>query len=72
MTPLALALPEGATVSRAAALMAYEGVHRIPIVSDDGVVVGILAAVDVLRWLATSSGYALGAQSTADKPCTSD
>lgn len=33
MTPLVFALPEDAPVSRAAALMAYEGVHRIPVLA---------------------------------------
>ncbi len=52
MLPIAFTLPELAPVSMAAALMAYEGVHRIPVVADDGRVVGILSCLDVVRWLA--------------------
>ncbi|MCA9597046.1 MAG: CBS domain-containing protein [Myxococcales bacterium] len=58
MMPLAYALPESAPLSLAAALMAQEGVHRVPVVSgNDGSVVGIVSALDVLRWLARSEGY---------------
>jgi CBS domain-containing protein len=57
MTSKAFSLPEGATLSRAAAAMAYEGVHRVPIVDENGAVVGILSAGDLLAWLARSTGY---------------
>jgi len=57
MMPVSFSLPEDARVSRAAALMALEGVHRIPVVSQDGHVTGIVSALDVLRWLALSAGY---------------
>jgi CBS domain-containing protein len=57
MTPVAFTLGERAPVSQAAALMAFEGVHRVPVVSADGRVVGILSALDVLRWLAQHDGY---------------
>lgn len=57
MMPIAFTLPETASVSRASALMALEGVHRLPVVSEDGKVVGILSAMDILRWLAETEGY---------------
>ncbi len=57
MMPIAFTLPETASVSRAAALMALEGVHRLPVVSEEGKVVGILSAMDILRWLAEAEGY---------------
>lgn len=59
MTPLAFTLPETASIGRASALMALEGVHRVPVVSEAGKVVGILSALDVLRWLAHSEGYSV-------------
>jgi CBS domain-containing protein len=43
----------------AATVMAIEGVHRIPVTSESGEVVGILSALDVLRWLAEQDGYAI-------------
>jgi CBS domain-containing protein len=52
MMPLAFTVYEDSPLSRATALMAYEGVHRVPVVSDDGRVVGILSSLDVVRWLA--------------------
>jgi CBS domain-containing protein len=57
MTPLVFSVDEAATLSQASALMAFEGVHRLPVVSPDGHVVGILSALDVLRWLGRTDGY---------------
>lgn len=57
MMPLAFTLCESAPISQAAALMAFEEVHRIPVVSDAGKVVGILSSLDVMRWLAGHDGY---------------
>ena len=59
MTPMTLALPEKASVAQAAALMAFENVHRLPIVSTEGKVVGIVTPMDVLRLVAGLSGYEL-------------
>lgn len=59
MMPIAFVLPENATLSHAAALMAYEGVHRVPVIATDGKVAGIISSMDVVRWLAENDGYAL-------------
>ena len=64
MTPLAFTLAENASVARASALMALETVHRVPVVSAAGRVIGILSTLDVLRWLARQEGYVL----PADRP----
>ena len=60
MTPMAFSLPQGESVARAAAVMAFERVHRIPVVASDGKVVGLVSAIDVLRWLAKDHGFVLG------------
>lgn len=57
MTPVVFTLHEQADIGQGAALMAFEGVHRLPIVADRGEVVGMLSALDVLRWLGRCSGY---------------
>lgn len=57
MSPLVLALHESSNIGQASSLMAYEGVHRLPVVSDDGKVVGLLSSLDVLRWFGRRSGY---------------
>lgn len=58
MTPVAYTLKVSTSISQAAALMAFEGIHRIPVVSDEGVrVVGLLSALDVLRWIGEQDGY---------------
>jgi CBS-domain-containing membrane protein len=59
MTRKVLALPEWTPVAKAAALMAFEGEHCIPVLSTDRRVVGMLSGLDVLRWLAEREGYLL-------------
>lgn len=57
MNPVVLSLPESAPISKAAALMAYEGVHRLPLTGLDGRVTGLVSSLDILRWLARHDGY---------------
>ena len=58
MTPVAYTLGASTSISQAAALMAFEGIHRVPIVAEpDGEIVGVLSALDVLRWLGEHDGY---------------
>ena len=52
MMPVAFTLPETASLSHAAALMSFEDIHRILIVSASGRVTGIVTALDIVRWLA--------------------
>lgn len=54
MTPSQFSLPVSATLGEAAALMGWKGVHRVPLVARDGQVLGVLGALDVIRWLAPS------------------
>ncbi len=56
MTPLAITLHETASLAQAVALIAMKGVHSIPIVGSDGKVIGIVCAVDAMRWLARHEG----------------
>jgi CBS domain-containing protein len=57
MTPISFSVPEDASVARAAAMMAYEGIHRLPVVDDSERIVGILSPTDLLRWMARIDGY---------------
>lgn len=57
MLPLAITLSERATVAHAAALMAIEGIHHIPVVDLQGKLIGIVSSMDVARWLARNDGY---------------
>lgn len=59
MTPLTIALPPSASVAQASALMASQGLHRLPVVSGSGEVVGIISPLDILHLVATLSGYDL-------------
>jgi CBS domain-containing protein len=57
MTPMVFSVRAETPVATAAALMAQERIHRVPVVSATGEVVGILSALDVLEWLARGAGY---------------
>jgi CBS domain-containing protein len=57
MKPVAFTLRETAPLTQAAALLAYEGLARLPVVSAEDTVVGMITALDVLRWLARQDGY---------------
>ncbi len=52
MTRVALAVHDAAPLERAAALMAAHRADRVAVVSGDGVIVGVLAAADLVAWLA--------------------
>jgi CBS domain-containing protein len=51
MMRIAFTLEESSSLGDAIKLMSIEGVHRLPVVDQDGRVVGMLSAMDVLRWL---------------------
>jgi len=57
MMPLAITLAEHATVAHVAALMAAESIHHVPIVDGAGRLIGVVSAMDVVRWLATNDGF---------------
>jgi CBS-domain-containing membrane protein len=54
------ALPENAPTSYAIALMAFENVSAVPVVTESGELVGLLHALDALRWTAAKLGYVTG------------
>lgn len=60
MMRTAYCLAENEPITRAAGLMAYEGVHRVPIVDHGGAVVGVVSPLDIMRWLARQYGYPIG------------
>jgi CBS domain-containing protein len=57
MAPVVFCLPDSASVSQAAALMAFEEVHQIPIVDDTGRMAGMVTTLDIMRWIARREGY---------------
>jgi CBS domain-containing protein len=59
MTPFVYALPEDARITHAISLMAAENVQEVPIVTCDGALVGVVTAVDCMRWIARQMGYAV-------------
>jgi CBS domain-containing protein len=56
MLPMAFTLDERATVAQAAALMAIEDLHHVPIISARGRLVGVVSSLDIVRWLACNDG----------------
>jgi CBS domain-containing protein len=59
MMPYKLVLPESATLTQAAALMAFEAQERVAVVGRDGTVVGVLSASDILYFIARADGHTL-------------
>lgn len=57
MTPVAFSVQQDSPVAQAAALMVYEGVHRLPVLNEEGLVVGIVSSMDVMRWIAQRAGF---------------
>ena len=57
MVCFAFTLPTRASLGQAAALMAYEGVHRVVVTDDVGQVVGVVSAIDVAAWVGEQAGY---------------
>jgi CBS domain-containing protein len=45
------------SISRVAALMAYERVHHVVVVDAEQRVIGIVSALDIARWVAHADGY---------------
>lgn len=52
MTSEIVTAPLIATVNEVVRLMADHHLERLPVVTDDGHVVGVVSAMDVVRWLA--------------------
>ena len=59
MVPYLLAAQHSSPIALAAALMAYEGVHRLLVLNEQSAMVGIVTSVDILRWLGNLSGFLL-------------
>jgi CBS domain-containing protein len=59
MMPVVFAVDESASIACAAALMAGENVHRLPVLADDGTIAGILSTLDIVRWVAAGAGYSV-------------
>ncbi len=62
MTPFVHALPENAPLAFAVALMASEGHLEVPVVDDEGKVVGMITALEAMQWLAKRFGYVFDAK----------
>jgi CBS domain-containing protein len=58
MTAGVVLIERAATIGQAAALMMRENVHRVFVVDGQGALVGVLAAIDIVRWLARGAEQA--------------
>lgn len=52
MTPGPLTVPESASVSEVASLMAREHIHRLFVIGAKGALTGVVSAMDLVAWLA--------------------
>jgi len=64
MMPVAITLEEHQSIADAAALMAGENVHHLPVVDAAGHLVGLVSTMDVVRWLAANDCSAAVEQDT--------
>jgi CBS domain-containing protein len=51
MMPIALTLDEHASVEHASSMMVSEETHHVLVISDDGTLVGVVSAKDIVRWV---------------------
>ncbi|MBI2896648.1 MAG: CBS domain-containing protein [Deltaproteobacteria bacterium] len=56
MQPAGIAIPSSTPLLHAAALLASGSVGQIPVTSETGMVMGLLTALDVVRWLTRAEG----------------
>jgi CBS domain-containing protein len=54
MMPLAITVPESATVAQVATLMVLEDIHHILVVCRENFLVGVVSTKDIVRWVTTS------------------
>lgn len=52
MTRQVLTVPAGASLVEAARILVHAGVHRVPVVSPRGVLLGLVTTSDLVRWVA--------------------
>jgi CBS domain-containing protein len=72
MMHFAFTLPPHTSISQAAALMAYEGIHRVVVVDPAGRVTGLVTTLDLARWLSQETGDAVPATLSHPLPTTKD
>jgi len=56
MTTRPISVPFDFPLGRAAALMAFEGIHHLPVVGPDSRLLGILSSIDILRRIGWAEG----------------
>ena len=61
MLPMAMTVKPSMPIARVAALMACEGIHRLPVCGPAGDIVGIVTTLDIARWIAKAAGYGMAA-----------
>jgi signal transduction histidine kinase/CheY-like chemotaxis protein len=66
MVPSTFVLPVSCPVAEAVSLMTTQQVHRVPVVSDDGLLLGIVTAADIMRYLARAGRAASERAGIAD------
>jgi len=57
MVPITIAVNERSTIAQAAALMSCEDVHHLLVVDLEGILIGIVTTLDIVRWLSRNDGF---------------
>jgi CBS domain-containing protein len=61
MMPIALTLPETASLAHAASMMTCEDLHHVLVVSSTGELVGVVSSKDIVTWLVRNDRLPAGA-----------
>ncbi len=59
MTAAPFTLPDSVSLAQAAALLAFEGIHRVLLVDVDGRITGVLTSIDLARWMSQKAGFVI-------------
>jgi CBS domain-containing protein len=68
MTPVVFSLNDTSSVRQAAALMAFERVRQLAVYGASGTIVGVVSALDIMRWLAGESSFLRPPPPAPDEP----
>ena len=69
MTRSPPALPADASLADAAALMARERLTQVPVVGARGALLGVVSAIDVMRWMAQAPDVEVGFGAQREPEC---
>jgi len=68
MMPMALTVNEQATIAYACAMMMNENTHHVLVISNDGTLVGVVSAKDIVQWVTKHNVLAVRRDASCGPP----